>query len=691
MPLLILLAARNLVSHRVRNLVVGLISLLGTSLVIVTLTVLDGVETAMKKSITGSVAGNFQLYDHQAKEPLVLMGGGLIAVPDVGHIKNFANIRAKIEQTPGVKALIPMGFDIAAIVTPGGFERALQRLKTVLESNPPQSPGVTAAISHVQSLAKRFVDEVKQRESISGARLEYDDQLHKLSKVLEDDFWTNITQDSREAQEYLETQIAPIAGSEKRLIFRYLGTDFQKFGQHFSGFKIVKGQTVPEGKRGFLFSDFYYERQVKHRVARLFDEIGEFIKDGELIKNNAGQKARVARMVQQWSRIARELDKAEASTLKTALNDYLAPESVLSLKELIQTFLNVDDNSYQERHQLFYELVAPNIELYAFKPNDIISLDSFTKNGFARSANVRFYGTYQFSGLEDSILAGVYNLTDLVTFQHLSGVMTDDDRAELAALRSKIDLVDVRSEDAEEALFGDAAETITANISDLDVGQITEGSFEGQHVRGLSEEILPNQLSQGYILNAAVILDKHTPETQAKAQLESTIRTHNLPVQLADWRSVGGLFGQFIVVIRLVLYAALVIMFCVAIVIINNALVMTTIERTAEIGTFRAIGAQRWQVVTMFFIETLMLSCVSGLFGCLVGGGIVLWWQLFGLAAPNIGLRFLFGGPALFPELALVHLLVGFGVILLVVVLSTIYPAYLGASVAPIEAMRAEE
>ena len=54
----------------------------------------------------------------------------------------------------------------------------------------------------------------------------------------------------------------------------------------------------------------------------------------------------------------------------------------------------------------------------------------------------------------------------------------------------------------------------------------------------------------------------------------------------------------------MVLYIAVLIIFVVALVIINNAMVMATLQRVKEIGTMRAIGAQRRFVLAMLLVET---------------------------------------------------------------------------------------
>ena len=62
----------------------------------------------------------------------------------------------------------------------------------------------------------------------------------------------------------------------------------------------------------------------------------------------------------------------------------------------------------------------------------------------------------------------------------------------------------------------------------------------------------------------------------------------------------------------MVLYVAVLIIFVVALVIINNAMVMATLERVREIGTLRAIGAQRRFILAMLVIESLVVGLIFG-------------------------------------------------------------------------------
>jgi cell division protein FtsX len=270
--------------------------------------------------------------------------------------------------------------------------------------------------------------------------------------------------------------------------------------------------------------------------------------------------------------------------------------------------------------------------------------------------------------------------------------MTKAQRRELDALREEVGLRDVGAEEAEEALFGDAAEVEEeARLEDARIDEVEASSFAGAEERGLSDQIPPGALQSGLALNAAVVLEEGADRDQARSRIARAIDAAALDLQIVGWQEAAGLVGQFITVIRLVLYVAITIIFLVALVIINNSMVIATMERVTEIGTLRAIGARRRLVLAMFLVETLALGALAGLLGAAIGGGLVAWWQQAGLPAPSRELMFLFGGPALYPELRLDHLAAGVVAILIVSALSAAYPAFLGASIQPVEAMRTEE
>ena len=200
------------------------------------------------------------------------------------------------------------------------------------------------------------------------------------------------------------------------------------------------------------------------------------------------------------------------------------------------------------------------------------------------------------------------------------------------------------------------------------------------------------EIEHGVALNAALILDdpgrlRHTLRDVQRASDEA-----KLGLKVLDWEAASGVVGQFVIMLRIVLVVALVIFFVVAIVIINNAMVMATLQRVKEIGTMRAIGAQRRFVLTMLLVETMTIGLVFGLGGAAVGALVVAAVRgAGGIPATSDMLNFLFAGPALLPTLGVGSVVTSLVIVVLVSVLSGFYPALLAMRVTPVEAMATEE
>ncbi len=99
-------------------------------------------------------------------------------------------------------------------------------------------------------------------------------------------------------------------------------------------------------------------------------------------------------------------------------------------------------------------------------------------------------------------------------------------------------------------------------------------------------------------------------------------------------------------------------------------------ERVAEIGLFRAMGAEKKIIFKLFLFEALTLSAIGGLFGVLSGIGIV------GL------IHYLLS--ALPVELAWSYIAAAFSLSLLIGVLSGVMPAIKAASLDPVRALQPE-
>jgi ABC-type lipoprotein release transport system permease subunit len=688
------LAWRSLTSHRLQTSVVGSIVFVGAFLVVVGTALLDTVNRSMEQSVTGSIAGHLQVYSSQARDALALFGSGFFGTDDNGTLDDFAAVKAVIEKVPNVKAVVPMGLQLVTVSGGNDVDRLLGELREATVS-PNVAPATLQALhQQVRSVAADVLSTADNRLAIAADPSATQQQMTDMRRIVSGELWETFAAQPLLACDFLEARLAPL-GDDGRLVYlRNLGTDLQRFTALFDRFHLVRGTEVPPGQRGFLFSQRIYEKIIKNRVARALDALQEDLTESGLhIATDAHSRDLAARLPRQYQRITFAVLPEKRQQAQAALRRHLphAPPQA-TFEELVQEFLRVDDANFAERYRAFYADIAPCIRLYAVNVGDNLTLRSFTKSGYLKSVNVKVYGTFEFRGLQSSDLAGAENLLDLQTFRDLYGFMGTADRAELDHIKQMVGAADVRREDAESLLFAaptqDAQRHSDAGFDEFE--DVPDGKVM-RHAASLGQDQIPANINEGLAISAAIILKDPGALRVSQKSVEQALQAAHLNVQVVDWQSAAGIIGQLIVVLRIVLYVAISIIFLVALVIINNAMVMATLERVTEIGTLRAIGAQRSFVLQAFLLEAAILGLCFGLLGAAAGAVCIRLLGSVGIAAHSDVLVFLFSGPRLFPTLAASNVAFGVLSIVAVCIVSTLYPARIALRTQPIVAMQAKE
>lgn len=682
--LLALLAVRSLWAHKVKNAFVGSILAFGTFLVVSGGALLDAVEAAMQRSITSSLAGHLQVYDAAAKDKLDLYGG-FGGVVDIGEIPQWEVVAPVLSGVENVEAVVPMALGFATVFGRNEIDVALDRLRTAVTTG--DAVGVQEGRQRVSRICADLVASLDARRAVAAADVT-EKEAEALARVSSDAFWQSFEANPTVELEYLETRLAPLAADGRLLYLRLIGSDLDAFAQTFDSLYIVKGQAVPPGERGILISDRTWEELVKNVVARQMDELHEaVVRDGKSIDADPLLTELVGRMRRQASRILYQLSDAEAAALAAELTSSMGAPPGTPVGQLLDQLLDVRDASIVRNHEIFYRVVAPRISLYDLPLGEEMTLRSFTRSGYLRSVNVKIWGTYEFRGLEGAGLQSAGNLVDLITFRDLYGQMSEAQLGELAAIKAAVGVKDIDRASAEDALFGGGGEILT----DATTG-VVEVPVEAPVVAmARATTFDPADQHRGLVLNAALVLGDPSRLEETRAAVEAALADAGLSVQVVDWQQASGLIGQFVFVLRIVLYLSLFIVFFVALIVINNAMMMATLDRVPEIGTMRAIGASRWTVVWLILAETLMLGAVAGVVGAVGAVGMIASLGAVGIPAPADVVVLLFAGPRLYPTIGAGH--VGFGllVVLAVALVAAVYPAALASRVAPVVAMQGKE
>ncbi|MFF0447813.1 ABC transporter permease [Streptomyces sp. NPDC004609] len=105
---------------------------------------------------------------------------------------------------------------------------------------------------------------------------------------------------------------------------------------------------------------------------------------------------------------------------------------------------------------------------------------------------------------------------------------------------------------------------------------------------------------------------------------------------------------------------------------VANTMVISVLERRAEIGLRRSLGATRGQVRTQFLAESLLLSALGGLGGAALGSGVTVGYAVYQ------------GWPSVVPPWAVFG---GVGATLAIGALAGLYPAVRASRLSPTEAL----
>jgi ABC-type lipoprotein release transport system permease subunit len=698
---LLRIALRNLAAGRARTAIIGTILLVGTLLVVVGSSLVESVDRGMRSSIQGSLGGQLQVYDARSKDELALYGG-MGREPLLEPIVDFSRVKAELQKVPNVKRVIPMGIDQALVATGNQIDVALERLRADVrrleagEDDPELRRRYQAHQAHVRRMVTLL------RDDLRSARALADDELLRerkrdgddLARAASDDFWAGFERDRLAGLEFLENRIAPQGMEGGMTYVRYVGTDLDAFMEAFDRAHVVEGERVPSGHRGILLGKWYAEEYLKIKNARRLDKIKD-ARDFQRRRIATDEELRrwVKENTNQLSEIQMQLDPLQAEEAAARLRRGLGSQE-RDLSRLLVALFSTTDGDFEKKYRLFYDELAPLLQLYKIRIGDTITIKAPSRSGYYSSVNVKVYGFVEFRGLEKSRLAGVMSLLDLMTWRDLYGYLTKEKSEEVRALRDQVGARQVPRESAEAELFGGGGPAVeTQRAGRIDEAALLAGIARPARTQDLAAQTYSQEeIDRGVALNAALILRDPSRIAATIKDVERASHRAGLGLKVVDWQKASGLVGQSVTMFRIVLYTAVLIIFAVALVIINNAMVMATLQRVREIGTMRAIGAQRRFVTAMLLVETAAVSLLFGVLGAVLGAA-ALWavraWG--GIPATNDQLYFFFSGPALLPALGTTGVAVSLGLVLVVSMLSGFYPAIIAMKVTPVEAMAADD
>jgi putative ABC transport system permease protein len=179
--------------------------------------------------------------------------------------------------------------------------------------------------------------------------------------------------------------------------------------------------------------------------------------------------------------------------------------------------------------------------------------------------------------------------------------------------------------------------------------------------------------------------------TRSAAAIDSLIKDfeeRGWNIQVNNWLDGAGTQARMTYTIKTIFNIIILIIAIVAVIIIMNTLVISITERIPEIGTMRAIGAQKSFVRNMVVCETGMITLIFGLIGIIAASTVITILGTRGIALDNIFLRMLLGGSELHPVIYIKTLLIDLAGVIIVGVAASLYPTAVALRINPVTAMQ---
>ena len=299
---------------------------------------------------------------------------------------------------------------------------------------------------------------------------------------------------------------------------------------------IVEGTKVPSGHRGILLPRFFTEELLKLKNARRLDKIRDALAAGRKLSDESDKELQrfVKENQAQTREIVLQLDGIGTQVAVKKLQGYLgAPETELAA--LLTKFFTVTDDDFEGRYKFFYAELAPMLSLYRVKVGDTMTLRSFGRSGSLQTALVKVYGVFELKGLEKSPLAGANALVDMITFRELYGFLTNEKRLEQEAMKKETGAKEVNRESAEADLFGGDEEVVQEVQAKKFEDEFTGKAGPTAKTRRLGETFSLDEIDEGVVLHAAVLLKDGSQLAQIRTQeeIEKLLAVETPPIEPA--------------------------------------------------------------------------------------------------------------------------------------------------------------
>jgi len=168
------------------------------------------------------------------------------------------------------------------------------------------------------------------------------------------------------------------------------------------------------------------------------------------------------------------------------------------------------------------------------------------------------------------------------------------------------------------ATAGGAPNVVSLQVANVEIQPFKEldDNYVGMNI-GLAQDLI---YGRGEHKATGIVLQLHRTEdlSAARARLLSLFKERGLDLEVRDFTDLNPQYNQIIGLFRSIFSFITLIIGIVVLFTVSNAMSMSVIERTGEIGTTRAMGVRRQGIREQFLVEGSVLGAIGATVGVFV-------------------------------------------------------------------------
>jgi putative ABC transport system permease protein len=241
----------------------------------------------------------------------------------------------------------------------------------------------------------------------------------------------------------------------------------------------------------------------------------------------------------------------------------------------------------------------------------------------------------------------------------------------------------------ESELFGEGDDFFDDMISDETDSFVSGGDIDFNNILGditLRDEL--NRTDNGSWHFVQAKFKNGVKADNAIKELNAKFKELGIDANAMGWETAAASYTKTVAGINVFFNILVVVLAIVVFIIIMNTMTISIIERTSEIGTMRALGAEKSFVRTLFFTEASSITIVSAFIGIVLGLVIMGIFNSLNLSVgDNMIAKVILGGGQLHFSPTPAIILISFFGVAIGSLLSNIYPVSSALRITPLKAL----